>query len=284
VVDAHVHFWDPTALDYPWLREAPGLNRAWLPEHYAAAHTAAPVEGLVFVEANPHPERGVDEARWVERLAAAEPRIRAIVAFIDLADAGSLGARLDGLEGVSRVRGVRHNIQGNPPGFCLQPCFVAGVREAGRRDLTFDLCATHDQLGEVVELVRRCPDTRFALDHCGKPAIRAGLLDPWRHHVEQLAAHDTVWCKVSGLLTEADPVRWTDADLRPYAEHVVDRFGAGRVMYGSDWPVLTLVDRHAGWYAFTRRLTRGWSEAETDAFYRGTAQAFYGITTLSPRY
>jgi L-fuconolactonase len=276
VVDAHVHFWDPSVLSYPWLEDVPALNGPRLPPDFRAAHVDVPVVGIVVVEANPHPSRGIDEARWAARLARTEPGIAAIVAFVDLLDAGR-DARIDRVVEVPGVRGVRHNIQGNAPGFCLQPGFVAGVREVGRRGLVFDLCATHDQLDEVVELVRRCPDTRFVLDHCGKPAVGAGLLDPWRRHVRELAEAGAVWCKLSGLLTEAGPGGWRDEDLLPYAEHVAEWFGAERLFYGSDWPVLTLAERPSEWYPFTRRFTREWSAEQADRFFRGNAAHVYGI-------
>jgi L-fuconolactonase len=270
MVDAHVHFWDPSVLRYPWLDALPDLRRAFGPREYAAASIGVPVRRAVFVESNCRPEQNADEVRFAERV----PNVAAIVAFADIAALGP--AALDTLPDSARVKGIRQNIQGQPPGFCLAPPFVDGVREAGRRGLTFDLCATHDQLGEVIELVRLCPDARFVLDHCGKPAIRAGAIAAWTRHVAMFAAHENVCCKLSGLLTEASSP-WTDAALMPYAEQVIAAFGRGRLLYGSDWPVLTLAGTHADWYAFTRRATASWSDAERDAFYGGNAARVYGL-------
>lgn len=275
VVDAHVHFWEPESLEYPWLAELPALARAFRPADHARACAGAPVRQLVFVEANCRPDQALREAQRVAQLAAADRRIRAIVAFVDLTG-GEAALAMDSLAEVPLVRGVRHNIQGNPPGFCLQPAFVAGVREAGRRGLSFDLCATHDQLAEVVELARHCPDTALVLDHCGKPPIAAGTLDPWRDHIRQLASLDHVSCKLSGLLTEAGDRR-ADEDLLPFAHHVAEAFGPNRLMYGSDWPVLTLAGSYDEWYGFTLRFTEGWSQAETRAFYEENAARFYRL-------
>jgi L-fuconolactonase len=282
IIDAHVHFWDPAALTYPWLSTVPRLQQSFLPREYrgfCVGPERVPVDRLVFVEANPSAAQNLDEVELVSRLAEAkrDPRIAAIVAYVDLTDRRRRDASLEALTGNPLVRGIRHNIQGNPSGFCLQTEFVEGVRDAGRRGLRFDLCATHDQLDEVVELVRRNPDTHFVLDHCGKPAVRAALLDPWRAHIDALASFDNVFCKLSGLLTEADPERWREEDLLPYASHVVDRFGTDRVMYGSDWPVCTLAGRSSDWYPFTRRFTEGWSETERSRFYRDNAIEFYGL-------
>ena len=183
---------------------------------------------------------------------------------------------MESLRGSPLVKGVRHNIQGHPPGFCTQRAFIDGVRAAGRCGFTFDLCATHDQLREVTQLVRQCPQTRFVLDHCGKPAIREGRLDAWAADIACLAQSENVWCKVSGLLTEA-AAGWRVEDLLPYAERVVECFGAQRVLYGSDWPVLTLAGTYHDWYSFTERFTAHWSATERSAFYGDTTTRVYGL-------
>jgi L-fuconolactonase len=274
VVDAHVHFWDPAALDYPWLAEVPPIERACLPDAYRAAAADVPVQRVVFVECNCLPEQGAREVAFVEGLVADEPRIGGVVAFADIAAHGA--AALDALPPSPLVKGVRQNIQGQPAGYCLTPSFVEGVRGAGRRGLPFDVCVTHDQLADVLALVERCADTRFVLDHCGKPAIRSGLIDAWASDVTSLASHDNVVCKLSGLLTEAG-AGWRAADLAPYAEHVAAQFGPARLLYGSDWPVLTLAGRYDDWYAFTERLTADWSDGDRRAFYGENAVRVYGL-------
>lgn len=276
VLDAHVHFWDPAELHCPWLADVPELDRAFGPADYGAAAGWRAADRLVFVEANCRRSDNVREAARIARLAAAEPRIAGIVAYADLTDPAMLPASLDALQRVEGVRGIRHNIQGEPPGFCVSQAFVDGVREVGRRGLTFDLCATHDQLGEVVTLARRCPDTRLVLDHCGKPAIAAASLEPWRTRISALAECGNAWCKVSGLPSEAGR-DWTDADLAPYAGHVIERFGDERVMFGSDWPVLTLAGTYADWHGFTRRVTADWSGEARGRFYHDNAAGFYGL-------
>jgi L-fuconolactonase len=234
---------------------------------------------MVFVEANCRPDEARREVEFVERLARAESRVAGIVAFVGQglgAGSSGFGATLESLRGSPLVKGVRHNIQGHPPGFCTQRAFIDGVRAAGRCGFTFDLCATHDQLREVTQLVRQCPQTRFVLDHCGKPAIREGRLDAWAADIACLAQSENVWCKVSGLLTEA-AAGWRVEDLLPYAERVVECFGAQRVLYGSDWPVLTLAGTYRDWYSFTERFTAHWSATERSAFYGDTTTRVYGL-------
>ena len=276
IVDAHVHFWDPSVLRYPWLEGLPSLDRPFLPAAYTSATSGIPIESMMLVEANCLPHQTLGEADFFEEAAGLDSRVAGIVAFASLTTPAELDVTLDALAARPRVKGIRHNIQGEAAGFCTRPSFVDGVRKVGARGLTFDLCATHDRLRDVVELVRLCPDTRFVLDHCGKPAIRDRRLDPWRTDIADLAECANVWCKLSGLVTEASPTEWREADLVPYASHVVERFGTERVMYGSDWPVLTLTADYAAWFRFTEWLTNGWSDAEQRAFYRGNALRAYG--------
>lgn len=278
LLDSHFHLWQPAELTYPWLDEMPTLRRPFGPEEYRAGAEGVPVSAAIFVEANPHPAQGLEEARRVSRLAARNPWIAGIVAFVDLTS-GGVGEALDALDELPLVRGVRHNIQGNAPGFATARAYVEGAREVGRRGLVFDLCATHDQLPEVIDLVDRAPDTPFVLDHCAKPAIREGRLDPWRADLARLAERPNVSCKISGLLTEAGPGATVETVL-PYAAYAVEAFGVERVMYGSDWPVLTLAGSHADWYDVTRSLTRGWSTDEARGFFHENARRAYRLAPI----
>jgi len=276
VLDAHVHFWDPQLLEYPWLGAVPALGRSFLAADYAAATAHSPVDAVILVEANCLPDQTVPEVQLFER-SAADCHVAAIVAYASLTTPRTLDRTLDELSAVNRVTGIRHNIQGEAPGFCTQSVFVDGVQKVGRRGLTFDLCATHEQLPDIIALVKMCPDTRFILDHGGKPAIRDALLDPWRSDIGRLAECANVWCKLSGLTTEADHASWREADLVPYVSHVVERFGTSRVIYGSDWPVLTLAGTYSDWWRFTTIFTQSWSDDERRGFYGENAKRVYGI-------
>ena len=277
IVDSHVHFWDPTVLRYPWLDGLPALDRPFLPSDYATAAAGIPVEEMILVEANCLPDQAPREVDLFGTQWGQSPLISGIVAFVSLTNPTAVDEALDALLARPRVRGIRHNIQGEGRGFCTQPSFVDGVQKVGARNLTFDLCATHDQLTDVLQLVRACPDTRFVLDHCGKPAIRDHLVDPWRADIARLAECANVWCKLSGLVTEASHTAWREADLVPYASHVVERFGMERVMYGSDWPVLTLAGTYGDWFQFTERFTAKWSDGERRGFYRDNARRVYAL-------
>ena len=276
VVDSHVHFWDPAVLQYPWLDAVPDLQRAFLPRDLESL-SARTVDGVVFVEANAASREATREVDFVEHLCGDERRIVGIVAYVDLLDGTGRADALDALAARKRVVGVRHNIQGHPTGFCLQAAFVDGVRQVSSHGLPFDLCATEDQLPDVVRLVQLCPDAQFVLDHCGKPAIRANAMESWMASIASLAESANVVCKVSGLLTEACEEQRTLEALRPYLDHVHASFGVDRLLYGSDWPVLTLAGGTAVWRGIVDEFTAAWGDAERDAFYAGNAMRTYGL-------
>ena len=276
VVDSHVHFWDPAVLHYPWVEGVPALRRAFLPRDLDSL-SARTVDGVVFVEANAQACENADEVEWVERLRGTERRIIGIVAYVDMLDERERSGALDAMSTRALVVGVRHNIQGHAEGYCLQPAFVDGVKATATHGLTFDLCVTEEQLPDALRLVQQCPDTQFVLDHCGKPAIRANAMHEWATNVAALATCANVVCKVSGLLTEANDTQRTLDVLRPYLDHVLGCFGAGRLLYGSDWPVLTLAGGTASWRGIVDEFTAAWADEDRDGFYAGNAVRTYGL-------
>jgi L-fuconolactonase len=161
------------------------------------------------------------------------------------------------------------------PEFCLRPEFLGGIGALTAANLSFDLCCKHHQLGSVVELVRRCPETRFILDHAGKPGIRAGVLDPWRERIRTLATLPNVVCKFSGLVTEADHQHWTVAQLQPYVTHLLETFGPSRLLFGGDWPVAKLASGYRRWLETARGMTAHLTEAERkEIFWENAARVY----------
>ncbi|MGA1198038.1 MAG: amidohydrolase family protein [Candidatus Latescibacterota bacterium] len=278
IVDTHVHLWDPTRLNYPWLSSVEKLNRAFLPLDYREHCADVVVDQMVFLECDLAPSQFLEEAKWVASLAEGEePRLKGIVAHAPLHKGEAAKADLEALVQVVGVKGVRRLIQSESVNFCLQPNFVKGVLAISDFDLCFDLCIFHPQLDNTVALVRQCPNVSFVLDHIGKPGIKDGLLDPWRESLKRLAELPNVWCKVSGVVTEAHHDAWTFDDLKPYLDHVFDTFGFDRLMYGGDWPVSTLATDYPTWVATLDQLLSACSEDEKRKFYRETAISFYGL-------
>jgi L-fuconolactonase len=277
-VDAHVHFWDRARLPYPWLAEVPEIAGAHTPLELAnEAGVHLPTE-IVFVESAVDPARALEEVRWAEDLAARHPRIAAIVAQVAVDRGAETEAALAALAGQARVRGVRHIIEKHPePDYGARPAFVAGVQRVGERGWTFDLCLKPAQLPACIALVRACPGTSFVLDHAGKPDIRGGVLEPWRRDIAELARLPNVVCKLSGLVTEADPATWTPAALRPYVDHLLSCFGPARLVFGSDWPVVNLAADYRRWLETALELLGSLSAGERAAVLSDNARRIYRL-------
>jgi L-fuconolactonase len=173
------------------------------------------------------------------------------------------------------VRGVRRLLQDERLGFATQPGFVEAVRLLAEYDLSFDICIRHFQLPDVIELVERCPNVRFVLDHLGKPGIEAREIDGWQRDIEALAKCDRVSCKLSGMVTEAG-AEWTPLDLKPYVDAAASAFGYDRLMYGSDWPVVSLTATYKAWWEALNQLVSP-DEADRKRLFYDNAKAFYRI-------
>jgi L-fuconolactonase len=278
IVDAHVHLYDPGVIRYGWMAGRPVLDRQRLMAQLDVDRGQVEIEALVWVEVGADPGQYLQEASFVDGLARADRRIGAMVAHAPLERGAAVTPDLEKLAAHGLTRGIRRLLQDEPDdAFCLRSGFVEGVRLLARFDLSFDICVYHRQLAGALELVRRCPGVRFVLDHAGKPGIRAGLIEPWRTHIAELAALPNVWCKLSGLITEADHRSWTREQLRPYIDHVIESFGCGRVMFGSDWPVADETHRYAEWVEIVDQALAGAAEDERRKVFCDNAMAFYRL-------
>jgi L-fuconolactonase len=281
IVDAHVHLYDPGAISYPWMADSPALDALHASSEYTAAtKDAAVVESLVFIEVDAAAGAHLDEARWVEALGKTDGRVRAMVASMPLeAGASTVEADIETFAKMPLARGVRRLIQGHvdEPGWCLRPDFVEGVRAVGRAGLHFELCIYHPQMSDIIELVRRCPEVSFILDHIGKPGIKDGLREPWWSEMQTLAAQPNVVCKISGVITEADRRAWTYDQVAPYVTRAIECFGFDRVMFGSDWPVVNLAGSYKAWIEVLDRVTAGAASSDLRKLYRDNAIAWYRL-------
>jgi L-fuconolactonase len=278
IVDSHVHLYDPTTLRYPWMADHPTLMRPHLMSDLDQAAGSVQVAKAVFVEVDVEPALRRREVAWVSDQAADEDRIAAIVGAARVEQGGAVRDELEALSQYPALRGIRRLIQSEPdPEFCIRPGFIEGVRALSEYDLSFDLCIRHHQMRSATELVRQCPDVLFVLDHIGKPAIKDGLIEPWRTDLRALADLPNVVCKISGVITEAEPGLWNRDLLRPYIEHALDCFGFSRAMYGGDWPVINLAGDYGQWVTILDWILEGSSPDEKAAFYQDTASRVYRL-------
>jgi L-fuconolactonase len=278
IVDSHVHLADPQRFGYAWTKNAPSLNRQVLPAHLVRAAAPVQIEGFVFVEVDVDSPQHLAEAEWIASLAQSEPRLKGMVAALPLERGTAIEAELDKLRRHTILRGIRRLIQNQPdPDFCIRPDFVAGLKLLARHDLVFDICIFHHHLPNAIRMVRQCPEVRFVLDHIGKPGIKAGLSDPWRQHMKEMAELPNVTCKISGVSTEADHRNWTREQLKPYIAHAIDAFGFDRVMYGGDWHVLELVGTYPQWVEIVDWVIEGASATEKRKLFRDNAIRVYRL-------
>ncbi|CAA9277561.1 MAG: L-fuconolactone hydrolase [uncultured Chloroflexi bacterium] len=279
IIDSHVHLWDPAHFRMEWLDANQRLNKTFGLAEYDEHTAGIQVEGMVYLEVDLAPEYKLLEAQWVDALAQQDGRLKAIVASAPLEYGEQVRAFLEALVAVGpRVKGVRRLLQGeSDPAYCLQPRFVRGVQLLPEFGLSFDICVYHPQLASAVELVRRCPETSFILDHIGKPNIRGHQLDPWRSEIDALAALPNVVCKVSGATTEADLEHWTVDDVAPYVNHVLAAFGEDRVVYGGDWPVVLNASPYKRWAETLDTLTASLSPQAKRKLWADNARRFYRL-------
>ena len=278
IVDTHLHLWDPNNLRYAWLDGIPLLNQKYLPEGYQADTASLNVEKMVFLQCEVDFAQALDEAAWVTSLAKTDPRIEAIVPWAPLEMGRAARPDLETLAENKLVKGIRRIIQFEPdPEFCLQPGFIEGVRMLPEFGFSFDICINHSQMANTLKFVRQCPEVSFILDHIGKPDIRYQVFEPWKTHMKEFAALPNVYCKMSGLVVEADMEKWTKEDLRPYIDHVLDCFGFDRMMFGGDWPVVLQASTYARWVETLEWAVAGCSDEERRKLFHDNAIEFYRL-------
>ncbi|MEI8207082.1 MAG: amidohydrolase family protein, partial [Kiritimatiellales bacterium] len=242
MIDTHLHIWDTSKLNYPWLKDVPLLNHSFLIDDYREATKNHNIEKMVFMQCEVEVLQYRDEVSWVSSVARNEdPRITGIVAWAPLEKGAAAREDLDWLAQNPLVKGVRRIIQFEPDlEFCLRPGFIAGVKLLADYNFTFDICIDHRHYENTIKFIEQLPEVPMILDHIGKPDIKGGQLDPWRGQLRRMAAFENVCCKFSSLATEADKETWVLDDLRPYVDCIVESFGFDRLVFGGDWPVVTL--------------------------------------------
>lgn len=253
IIDAHQHFWSPDggALDgsvhgYPWLSGPfQPIRRTFAPEDLRPSLEAAGVAGTILVQTS----NSLDETRDFLRLAEATDFIAGVVGWVDLTDpaAGEVIAGLKAGPGGRWLVGIRHLLHEEAdPSWILRADVRPGLEAVANAGLVYDLVGKTQHLPGMLRIVEAMPHLRFMLDHIAKPEIAAAVMEPWRSLMRRFSSHrDHVWCKLSGMITEADWTGWKPAHLRPYVAHALDVFGADRCVFGTDWPVCLVAGSYA---------------------------------------
>ncbi|MFH8496359.1 amidohydrolase family protein [Streptomyces coeruleorubidus] len=273
VVDAHHHVWDLSVRDQDWIAEGSPIRRDFTVKDLVPEARAAGVDRTVLVQTVTVPE----ETPEFLALADEHEMVAGVVGWTDLTrpDVADELARLRELPGGRYLKGIRHQVQGEPdPRWLLRPDVRQGLAAVADAGLVYDLVVLPHQLPACTEAAASLPGLTFVLDHLGKPPIASGALEPWASDLRALAALPNTVCKLSGMVTEADLASWTIDDLRPYAGTVLEAFGPDRLMFGSDWPVCTLAASYGDVLDTARRLT---GPADHARIFGATATRVYDL-------
>lgn len=273
-IDAHQHFWQYHPERDRWITDDMAvIQRDFLPVDLRPLLTENGLSGCVAVQAG----QSEAETMFLLDLAAENPFIAGVVGWVDLQEK-DVGERVAYFSQFGRLKGFRHIVQGEEdPGFLSRPEFLRGIRALGNHHYTYDLLIRPHQLEAAIAFVRQFPDQPFVIDHLAKPFIKSGEKEPWASQIKALAQHENVYCKLSGLVTEADWNHWQPQDFSFYIQHAVEVFGPQRLMFGSDWPVCLLAAPYDGVVSLLADEIASLSIDEKAAIWGGTAGRFYGL-------
>lgn len=275
-IDSHHHLWEFSEAEYGWMSEEMAvIKKDHLPADLKAALKSADFDGSVVVQAR----QSLEETRWLLDLAEENAEIKGVVGWVDLRS-DDLKSQLDEFVKHPKFVGVRHVVQDEPEDdFILGEAFVKGIKRLEEYNLVYDMLVFPHQLPYATKLVEKYPNITFVLDHIAKPNIKEGDLEEWASAIYEMSMSSNVYCKVSGMVTEADWNNWQAEDFKPYLDVVFDAFGAEKIMIGSDWPVCRL----AGEYDVVMKIVQDYindkSEADKEAILGGNAIVAYKLKT-----
>ena len=274
-IDAHHHLWRYLPPGPAWMAEGmEGLRRDFLIEDLRAVTAEVGVTGTIVVET----ERTVEETGWLSQVAASDDLIRGVVGWAPLTSPAVV-AELERIASLPKMKAIRHPIHDELENhFLLRDDFNRGVAALKQFDLRYDILIFERHLPQTIQFVDRHPAQVFILDHVAKPLIRDRVFSPWRENMRELARRSNVYCKVSGMVTEADWDTWSDQVVSPYIEAVVEAFTPNRLMFGSDWPVMTLASSYGRWMATIQSAIAQLSVTEKERILGGTAVEAYGLS------
>lgn len=276
MIDAHHHLWDPARRDYPWLADA-ALDPIRRPYTVDDLRRVSGADATVLVQTV---SSTAETEEFLDTAAASGGLIVGVVGWVDLTapDVADRLAALRERPGGELLVGIRHQVENEPDaGWLLRPDVLRGLTAVTGAGLAYDLLVNPAQYSSAAELADRLAEARLVLDHAGKPPIAAGEVDDWAGAISGIARRPNVFCKLSGLVTEADWTSWRTRDLAPYTDHVLTVFGPDRVLFGSDWPVCELAATYDEVVEAAHTLGADLSAAERHEVFEGTARRAYRL-------
>ena len=274
VIDSHHHFWKYTAAEYGWIGESMSAIRSdFLPEDLSPLTKSSEVDGVISVQAR----QSLEETHWLLQLANENKFVRGVVGWVPLTS-DRLKPDLEAVAADPKFRGVRHVLQTETDDpFMLREDFNRGISALKEFGLAYDLLIFERQMPMSLRFVDKHPGQVFVLDHLAKPKIKAHELEPWAKYMRELARRENVYCKISGMVTEADWQGWTQQGLKEYFDVALDAFGPARLLAGSDWPVCLVACGYKRWWEILRQWAATMSETEREQFLGLNAVKAYGL-------
>jgi L-fuconolactonase len=273
-IDSHQHFWKFDPVRDSWINEdMEKIRRDFLPKDLSVEISKANIEGTIAVQA----DESEAETLFLLEIAAENDFIKGVVGWVELKHE-LVDVQLHEWKKYPKLKGFRSIIQGRPDDFYFKnKAFQHGMRSLTRHQFTFDLLVYHDQLPAAIQFMEKFPDQAFMLDHLGKPAVKAGEIKKWKEHIRVMAQHPRTFCKLSGLVTEADWKKWRYEDLSPYLEIAGEYFGVERLCFGSDWPVCLLAGRYEEIWGILTRFLEQVNQEEREKIWGNNAANFYQL-------
>lgn len=273
-IDSHQHFWKYDPLRHQWIDDdMSAIRKSFLPANLKKVYGEHHIDGCVAVQV----DQTLEENDFMLALAKDHDFIKGVVGWVDLRS-NKVEAVLEGYRNEKRLKGFRHIVQGEAdPNFLLRPDFVRGISSLEPGGYTYDILVFPHQLGAVLELVKKFPRQKFVVDHIAKPYIKDGFFDGWAVLMKELAKHENVYCKLSGMITEADYGNWSPDQIHPYMYHILESFGTERIMFGSDWPVCLVAGNYGEVLKLVTDFIAPLSSYEQKAIMGQNAIQFYNL-------
>ena len=274
IIDTHHHYWNYDPVEFDWIdHDMAAIRHNFLPADLGTTLKDTDVSGVVTVQAR----QIIEETEWLLQLASENEFMKGIVGWLPLA-ADNVQELLAKYSANPWLKGVRHVVQGEPdPEFILGKDFNRGISFLKDYNLVYDILIVEHQLPNTIRFVDQHPDQQFVLDHIAKPKIKANEIKDWRENLMELAKRENVSCKISGMVTEADFKNWTEEQLQPYFNVVLEAFGSSRLLFGSDWPVCLVATQYADWLALVKKVMSKLSTGEKEKVYWKNATKIYQL-------
>lgn len=273
-IDSHQHFWNYNPVKHDWIDDDMAtIRRDFLPSDLKTVYNENSIDGCVAVQA----DQTLAETDFLLQLASENNFIKGVVGWVDL-QSNNIDSDLEKYSSFNKIKGFRHVVQGEADhNFLLRPNFLNGISKLEKYNFTYDILIFPHQLGATLEFVKRFPNQKFVIDHIAKPYIKDDFFDGWAVLMQEIAKQENVYCKLSGMITEADYNTWTPKQLEPYMDLVLNAFGTKRTMFGSDWPVCLVAGNYSQVKSIVTNFIATLSDTEQLTIMGENAIQFYNL-------